>query len=102
MTQTEKIAKLVSLITSDTLDRFTKEGHNPAHEYVIRYSTAVSKPGKLYTKIDIGHSGKYMIENSTGEIYGIKGYGVIHRGHHFGNLDTIDQYYWGNYTAVKK
>lgn len=57
------------------------------------------KPGKKYTKVDIGGAGRYMIDNATGEIFGIKGYGQIHKGHKFGTLDTTSQWYWGNYTA---
>lgn len=59
------------------------------------------KAGPKYTKIDRGPengiSGFLMIENATGEIYGIKGYGVIHRGHHYGSLDTADLWFWGEY-----
>ena len=65
---------------------------------------AVSVPGKKYTKIDVllpQQSGRYMVVNDTGEIYGIKAYGVIHKGYYFGTLDTIDNYYWGGYRAVK-
>jgi len=40
-----------------------------------------------------------MVEISTEKIYGIKAYGVIHRGHYYGTLDEIDQWYWGDYTA---
>ena len=31
-----------------------------------------------------------MIENATGVIYGIKGYGRVHTGHRYGTLDTVD------------
>ena len=48
------------------------------------------KPGRKYTKVDIGNSGRYMIENATGKIFGIKGYGVIHRGHYYGTLGNND------------
>jgi len=58
------------------------------------------KLGKKYDKIDIGSSGKLMVERETGEIYGIKAYGVIHRGHFFGTLDTIDDWYWGEYRPI--
>jgi hypothetical protein len=61
-------------------------------------------PGKKYTKIDVKlpqQSGRYMVVNETGEIYGIKAYGVIHKGHYFGTLETIDDYYWGGYRAWK-
>ena len=37
-----------------------------------------------------------------GNIYGVKAYGVIHRGHHYGTLDTINDWYWGGYNGVKK
>lgn len=59
------------------------------------------KPGRKYTKIDVGSSGKYMI-TQDGKIFGIKGYGVIHRGHFFGILDTINDYFWGRYRAIRK
>lgn len=57
-------------------------------------------PGKKYTKVDIGQSGKFMIDGE--DIYGIKAYGVIHRGHHYGTLDTINDWYWGTYYPQKK
>jgi len=55
---------------------------------------------KKYTYIDIGRSGKYLI-NDDGEIYGIKAYGVINKGHFYGTLDTINEFYWGDYTAKR-
>lgn len=64
------------------------------------------KPGRVYTKIDVGPahnmSGKYMVEHATGIIFGIKGYGQVHRGHRYGTLKTIDDYEWGHYTARRK
>lgn len=60
------------------------------------------REGKKYTKVDIGHSGRYMVVNDTGEIFGVKGYGVIHRGHAFGTLDTIDQWDWSGYRAERR
>ena len=59
------------------------------------------KEGKKYIKVNIGSSGKYMID-TEGNIYGIKGYGVIHKGHYYGTLDTINDYYWGDFRAYKK
>lgn len=44
-------------------------------------------PGKKYTKVDIGCSGAYMIDQA-GNIYGIKAYGVPHFGHCYGTLDA--------------
>lgn len=63
------------------------------------------KPGPKYTKIDRGPrhniSGFLMIENSTGIIYGIKGYGRPHKQHVYGTLDTIDRWYWGSFKPQK-
>lgn len=55
------------------------------------------KPGKRYDRIDIGGSGRLMVVRATGDIFGIKGYGKIHKGHAYGTLDTIADWYWGNY-----
>lgn len=63
-------------------------------------------PGPKYTKVDLGPehnmSGKFMIENSTDRIYGIKGYGRVHKGHFYGTLDTVDQWYWGDYGPERR
>jgi hypothetical protein len=49
-------------------------------------------PGRVYTKVDVGPahnmSGRYMIENATGVIYGIKGYGRVDKRHRYGTLAT--------------
>jgi len=57
------------------------------------------KPGRKYTKVDIGTSGRYMIENETERIYGIRAYGVIHRGRFYGMLDEFNAKY-GNEVVV--
>lgn len=69
---------------------------------MMTVETARLKMGRKYCNVDVGRSGKYMVELATGAIYGIKGYGVVHRGHYYGTLDTVDQYYWGEYRAVLK
>ncbi len=60
------------------------------------------KIGGKYARVDVGNSGKYMVPLDTGEIFGIKAYGVIHRGHRFGTLDTIADYEWGEYDGAIK
>jgi hypothetical protein len=64
------------------------------------------RPGKVYTKVDVGAphnmSGRYMIENATGIIYGIKGYGKVHKGHRYGTLDTAGEWFWGGYRAERR
>ena len=60
------------------------------------------KMGRKYANVDVGPSGKYMVELDTGKIYGIKGYGVIHRGHSYGTLDTIGCFDWSGYVGQQK
>ena len=45
------------------------------------------RPRRKYTLVDVGNSGRYMIEGE--KVYGCKAYGVIHRGHFYGTLDDI-------------
>lgn len=59
------------------------------------------KPGNKYSKVDVGSSGKYMVDKE-GNIFGIKAYGQIHKGHHYGTLTTTNEWNWGGYTARKK
>jgi hypothetical protein len=73
--------------------------NSPQHEW----ETVNVVPGPKYTKVDIGpegnRSGKYMVDNATGVIYGIKGYGRVHKGHVYGTLDTVNDWYWGGYVG---
>ena len=58
--------------------------------------------GKKYVRVDIGNSGRYMVEWATGNIYGVKAYGVVHKGHFYGTVDTIGDWNWGDYYPTKK
>lgn len=65
-------------------------------------------PGRVYTKVDAeyggGWLGKYMVENQTGMIYFIKGYGVPNKlpQHTHGTLDTIEEWDWSGWEAKRK
>jgi hypothetical protein len=61
-------------------------------------SRVVVTIGKAYARVDVGDSGRYMVD-ADGNIFGIKAYGVIHRGHQYGTLDTINNFFWGFYRA---
>ena len=97
----EKLKVFCNLITKETQERLYRV-HSTTLPGFWDKEIAIYKPKKKYTYIDIGGSGKYMVVNETGEIYGIKAYGVINKGHFFGTLDNINDYYWGDYTAYKK
>ena len=97
-----KIRALADRITRET--RAYLASRYPASEVSganAQDAQTTIKPGKLYTKVDVGRSGKYMVDQQ-GNIWGIKAYGVIHRGHRYGTLDTADDWNWGGYIAVPK
>ena len=95
---TEKqIQTFAARVEAQTEDWYRKEYPKTPENCIPRITV---KPGAKYVKVDVGTSGKFMIDES-GDIYGIKGYGVIHRGKHYGNLDTIDHFFWGEYNPVK-
>lgn len=99
LTKLSKIEEFANLLEKEQLERLHTQGINYAgHEQSVKVSI---KEGNKYFKIDVGTSGKYMID-SEGNIFGIKAYGVIHRGHQYGTLETINDWYWGEYTATKK
>lgn len=97
---TQKLQEFAALLEADQID-YLRRTKMDCQSNINNCKTSI-KSGAKYTKVDVGHSGKYMVVNATGEIYGIKAYGVIHKGHKFGTLDTIHDYYWGNYRGIKK
>lgn len=101
LTERENLAKLQLLC-----DKITNQSRELLRfrdldcEVNLLNAKATYKIKKKYTYIDVGNSGKYLI-NEDGEIFGIKKYGVINKGRFYGILDTVDDYYWGDYTARK-
>lgn len=94
----QEFANLVTEHTKqDLIEQFGEESFERIHKIYAQTSVVI---GKKYTKVDVGRSGKFMID-SEGNIFGIKAYGVIHRGHHYGTLETTSQYFWGSYYPQK-
>ena len=98
------VEEFAELVQEQTRARMKREYPDSPHMW--DKEVAQVRPGPKYAKVDVGWphnmSGKYMIENSTGTIYGIKGYGVVHKGHVYGTLDTVDAWYWGGYAPVRR
>lgn len=97
------IQEFADRVFKDRKQTFAKRGYvhlDPDHECATRVV-----PGIKYDKVDVGPrsnwSGKFMIDKD-GNIYGIKGYGVINKRKWFGTLETVDQYFWGEYWPIKK
>jgi len=98
MTHQEKIERFAATVTAQQRETLGK-AYPTIFASQPAYADASVVPGKKYTKVDVGSSGKFMID-SGGTIFGVKAYGVVHRGHVYGTLDTIDAYFWGGYSPV--
>jgi len=96
----DRLLKLKEIIERETLAELQRQ-HGTSYDWTGD-ATVTIKPGTKYTKVNVGTSGKYMVDNATGEIFGCKGYGVIHRGHRYGTLDSIDDWAWGEYRASRR
>lgn len=94
-----KLGLFAALLEKQQLEQLTASGL--ACQANIDNCKTKTKIGQKFTKVDVGSSGKFMVENETGNIYGIKGYGVVHKGHFYGTLDTTADYYWGEYYPQK-
>jgi len=92
----EKIKQFAEILERQQIERLQKTGLG-CEANIINCKVSI-KQGKKYVKVDVGRSGKYMIDDNE-DIYGIKAYGVINKKHHYGNLDSINNYYWGDYRA---
>lgn len=97
MTTTEKLERFRGLLEAEQTARWARL--YPA----LSPPVARVKVGRKYANVDVGDlcnmSGRYMVDLATGEIFGIKAYGVIHRGHRYGTLDTVEAWNWEGYTA---
>lgn len=94
----EKLKKFCDKITKEGQEYLRKQ--NLACECNLQQAVAHYHVGEKYTRVDIGTSGRYMVDEH-GNIFGIKAYGVIHKGYYYGTLDTIEEFFWGDYKAKK-
>jgi hypothetical protein len=93
------IARLAEIIQREQRDAFAQR-YGETNTAGVHWSAwqVTIKPGRKYTNIDVGQSGKYMVDDA-GAIFGIKAYGVIHKGHRFGTLETVAAWDWSGYRA---
>lgn len=93
-----KISRLALLIEQQQIQELRR--HKPVCRTDLRNCKTQTKWGRKYVTIEICFCCRYMIEIATGEIFGIRGHGKVHRDYCFGTLDTIEDYWWGEYHAV--
>lgn len=96
---TKKLNAFAALITEHRRAYMTRNNYGD-YQFNSIAKTAIHI-GKKYARVDVGESGKYMVNLTTEEIVGIKAYGVPHLGHHYGTLDTIQEWNWSEYDARK-
>lgn len=98
-----KVENFVKLVENDQIEGLRKL--DCYCEINVRGRKVVFEEAKKYIKIDIDNngsrSGRFMIDKATGEIYGIKAYGQINKNHYYGTLDTITNYFWGEYSPIR-
>jgi hypothetical protein len=98
-THAEKLAAFAALLQEQTLEHYRKTYPGTPENCLVQNCTVHVRPGKVYTKVDVGTSGKYMVDQA-GTIFGIKGYGNVHKGHTYGTLDTTRLWNWSEYHAT--
>lgn len=100
MTFEDKLKAFCALVEQQQRTRFTVDYPGPMlAERADQACSTHYHIGKRWARVDVGTSGRYMVDIATQEIVGIKGYGVPHLGHRYGTLDTINDWNWGGYHA---
>lgn len=97
----EKLTCFAAHLEAEQLDRYCRDYPSASRIDAYEACRVTIKEGKRYARVDVGTSGKYMVDGD-GTIYGIKGYGKVHKGHTYGTLDTIEDWDWSGYTATRK
>lgn len=102
MNQESRVKAFAALVEREQRARYKTEYPNSPGDLEDSVCTVSVHFGPKYIRVDVGTSGKYMVDRLTEEIFGIKAYGVIHRGHRYGTLDTVSEWNWSGYSAIKR
>jgi hypothetical protein len=97
------IEPFAAMVEQQQREAFARDYHGPCfNERCDSDCTVKLSMGKKFARVDVGTIGKYMVDLGTGEIFSIKAYGIVHRGHRFGTLDTIADWDWSGYRATQR
>lgn len=97
----EKLAAFAALVEQQQRARYRDEYPASPQDLEDRACSVRVTMRKKYACVDVGSSGKYMVDLATEIIHGIRGYGQVHPSHAYGTLDTTAQWNWGGYVAGK-
>lgn len=95
----DKIAAFANLLEQHQVEEYKRTYPKTVSQLIVQSCIVKVNHARKYVRVDVGTGGRYMIERDTEKIFGIKAYGVIHRGHQYGTLDTIQDWQWGGYYA---
>ena len=99
----KKIEELAHRVKAQTQQTYRRD--YPDTPWMFDKIEVFVVPGRKYTKIDRGEpghqSGYLMIDHNSLEIFGIKEYGRPHMKRRYGTLDTITDWYWGEYHPIR-
>lgn len=59
-------------------------------EDILKSRRFTYKNRQKYIAIDSDGSGRFLVDKTDGQVYGIKGYGVVHTGYQYGNIYQPD------------
>jgi hypothetical protein len=80
--------ELADMITEELKTKSSLASHWDLHKNSNEIKAIPLKTkNQKYIKINMGTSGKFMVDVSNGAIYGIKGYGKINKDHKYGNIE---------------
>lgn len=100
--QNGKVTAFAALVQREQSEEYARHYGTERQELLDAACHVTIRPGKKWTKIDVGPGGKFMVLDATGEILGIKACGVPHSGHRYGTLDTTADWFWGDYHPQRK
>ena len=88
----KEIVKGLNLCESARLKQYghTNECFFNADGSLTKNHTYTIKEKKKYIYLDCGGSGVFMIDKTTGNIFGIKGYGQLNKAKCWGHIQTIN------------
>lgn len=94
----EQLRCFCGMLQEAQTEGLRREGLDPsAHDHHITL-----RIGQLYARVDVGSSDRYMVELSTGEIFGIRSDCAPNRRRTYGTLDTLHEWDWSGYRAVRR
>ena len=96
-----KIQALADLITVEQVERL-KLQEMDCWANIHHAKTTIARDGRRYVGIAVGTGMRYFVDKTTGLIHPSASWKTPNLKRSFGTLDSINDFYWGEYEAVAK